>query len=62
MGWLLRDERNMRQVDDRSYDTDISLSDDISLRGEYTRSGEHCDCGWTFDGDWEPCEEHKESE
>ena len=72
MGWLLRDERNMRRHRPAAQHHDPPLgwtkkdakawSEDAKAIKEVWQSVLCGDCGWTPEGVFELCEEHKEED
>ena len=73
MGWLLRDERNMRRHRPPAQHHEpplkvyqmqvLNASRYMGGRELYSRvmDGEFScgDCGWTLEGEWVPCSEHE---
>ena len=65
MGWLLRDERNMRRHRPPAQHHEPPLGAEV-VHAYYAAmrifaDEDACgDCGWTPEGEFEKCEEHKE--
>ena len=71
MSWLDRDERNMRLFRHPPQHHEPPLGtphppyhcgwDGCDCESMMPPDEQPCaDCGWTLEGEWEPCEEHKD--